>query len=299
MKKLFYRSAALLLSAAALAPGLPAQSVPGGPGGGGPANRCAALRDAMAKHPAPNAAAEERRRKRLAECEAGKAPASDQADETAAGAQPGQGGSSDQGGQPQPGVPGEGGSSNSPPSSASAPVSMAAPASSAMGTIAGSPPSTLGRAAMPVGMAAVGPLFSTLEITVTTGDDDLRRDSLAWIDVRSPAGTQKCALKEGNASFDNNSTNPAKCGLTSPLTLNQLKATKLVLEYDGNPGAVLPTADDVVLAAGHDTDNWKVNAVHISAIAPGQPRQCLIDAKGNPLVELRGNSRIFELGGEC
>ena len=53
------------------------------------------------------------------------------------------------------------------------------------------------------------------------------------------------------------------------------------------------------MAAGHGTDNWKVDAVHISAIAPGQASQCLINAKGSPLVELRGDNRTFELGGPC
>src|SRR5258707_316348 len=142
MSRLILTGAAIaLLGAAAVVSPIYAQPQPNGPAAGGDKDRCAAIRDAFAQHPAQNAAAEARRQQRLADCEAGKGRASDQGDETASGAQPGQAGSSDQGGQPQPGMPGEGGSSSSGPSSA--PVSMAAPASSAMGTIAG-PPSTLG-----------------------------------------------------------------------------------------------------------------------------------------------------------
>ncbi len=298
---------ALLGATAVVVSPIHAQPQPNGASAGGGKGRCAAMRDAFAKHPAPNAAVEARRQQRLADCDAGKAPASDQADEMASGAQPGQGGSSDQGGQTasggvsQPGTPGPGEPSNSGPSSssASAPVSMAAPASLAVSPTAGPAPSTLGRMATPIGLGTAAALFSTLEITVTTGDDDLRGDSLAWIDIQGPAGTQKCALKEGNDTFYNNSTIPVKCGLTSPLTRDQLKAARMVLEYDGNSGAVVATAEDAVMAAGHDTDNWKVDAVHISATAPGQAPQCLIDAKGSPLVELKGDNRSFELGGEC
>ena len=253
----------------------------------------------MAKHPAANPEAQARREKRLADCEAGKAPASDQPDETAAG---GQGDQTASGGQPgvppgDNGQPGSGGGDNS----TSAPVSMAAPTLAPVQGAVREAPGAMGQA-MPRGLANAVAAFTTLDVSITTGDDDLRGDSVAWIDIRDPDGTsQKCDLKAAgtNMGFDNNSTSNLKCSLSTPLTSDQLRAAKFALDYNGNAGATIATGEDAAMSLSHTTDNWKVNAIHIRATGAGDAQQCVVNANGSPLVEMRGDNRSFSLGGGC
>jgi hypothetical protein len=280
MKKISYASAVMLLSVAAFAPALRAQPAPGA--AGTPADRCAALRAAMAKHPAPNAAAEERWRKRLAECEAGQKSSS---------------------GKPQSDQPGKGGQGAKPgqPASTGAPRVSVAPASSAVGRpVSRGTPSRMAIAPS-AQIANAMPIFSSLRFTVVTADDDLRSDSRAWINVRPPNGaSQQCLLKEGDTSFENNSSNRKTCNLNVPLTADQLRTTRFVLEYDGGPGAIITSGEDVVASASHSYDNWKVREISIAAMREGQGAQCVVDAKGRPLlVELKQDVRRFDLRGGC
>ena len=313
MRGFYFSATAALLCSAVIVPSALAQSQPGAPAG---QDRCERLREAIAKHPAANPEAQARREKRLADCEAGKGSASDEGDQTATGSQPqpagaqtGQSGGSDQGSQSasggQPGVPpggtgqaGSGGGDNSIP----APVSMAVPTLAPVAGAARAAPSALGRAVMPGQMSGIvnaSPLITTLDVTVITGDDDLRANSAAWLDIQTPDGfvSKPCYIKNSPPAWDEHSTREAQCTLSQPMPIDQLRTARLFLEYDGSPNAYanMDTVDPY-----QTFDNWKVNSIHVTAMAPGQTPQCLVDAKGSPqLVELKGDNRKFQLGGGC
>lgn len=309
MNRIISFAAAALISATAMASFAFAQSSPNG-APGDQKDRCERLKKNIAKHPAPNAAVEARREKRLADCLAGKNPGPGEGDEAATGAEPGQGGSSAQGdqtasgGQPQAGTPpGDNGQpgAGSGDNGASAPVSMAAPTLAPVAGAVRAAPGGMGRG-MSTGLTNVVPAFTSLDISVTTGDDDLRGDSLAWIAITDPDGTpQKCDLKAvgTNVGFDNNSTSNLKCSLSTPLTSDQLRAAKFALDYNGNAGATIATGEDAAMSLSHTTDNWKVNAIRIRATGAGDAQQCVLNASGAPLVEMRGDNRSFALGGGC
>lgn len=149
-------------------------------------------------------------------------------------------------------------------------------------------------------LANATPTFTSLHFAILTADDDLRSDSRAWVTVQPPnSAPQQCLLKEGDMWFENNSSNRKSCDLTVPLTAEQLSATRFLLEYDGQPGAIIESGEDVVAAASHGYDNWKVTELRIAATGPSQEAQCLVDAKGAPLVELKQNNRRVELRGGC
>src|SRR3954447_17443615 len=81
--------------------------------------------------------------------------------------------------------------------------------------------------------------FRTLTFRVSTGDDDLRSDSSAWVALTYPGGdTQRCELRAvGGDTWPNNSTRAGVlCDLTSPKTYDDLKLTKMRLYYNGHPG---------------------------------------------------------------
>lgn len=202
-------------------------------------------------------------------------------------------------GQPgQAGTPGAapptGSGDNAPtvsPASGLAPVGTS-PASRNLGAMTGGTAANIGPA---------GALFTGLDVVVTTGDDDLRSDSLAWIDVSAPnGGVQQCRFKQSELTLENNTTTPTTCTLSNPLTSDQLKASTFTLEYNGNPGSLIGSPEAAAAAMSHGMDNWKVNAIHISATAPGQSEECLIDAKGSPmLAELKGDNPKVQLNGAC
>ena len=205
----------------------------------------------------------------------------------------------------QPGTPGEAGTPGAAPPAGSGdngPPTVSA--ASGLAPVAASPAGrNLGAMSGGGAMANVtaGPLFTGLNVVVTTGDDDLRSDSLAWIDVRGPDGAvQKCSFKQSELTLENNSTTPAKCTLSNPLTSDQLKAASFALEYNGNAGTLIGSPEAAAAAMSHSTDNWKVNAIQISATAPGQSDQCVLDEKGSPmLAELKGDNPKVELSGAC
>ena len=135
--------------------------------------------------------------------------------------------------------------------------------------------------------------FTALAFHVWTGDDDLRSNSAAWITLKFPDGTSKqCTLRdETGDSWDNNSEHDSpqsipQCILPSPMTFEQLKATNVVLAYDGWSH----------LNFGQNFDNWNVNRVRIEALDQQNGQRCLRDVAGYPLlVRLKGNNTQMDL----
>jgi hypothetical protein len=81
------------------------------------------------------------------------------------------------------------------------------------------------------------------------------------------------------------------------MTAQQLTATRFTLEYNGKPNA---NAEVGTVDPFQTYDNWKVNEVRVTAIAPNVAPQCLIDARGDPqLVELKGDGPAFQISGQC
>jgi hypothetical protein len=287
MSRIIFTGAIALLGASAIVSPIHAQ--PTGPSAGADQERCARMREAFAKHPAPNAAAEARRQQRLADCEAGKAPAADPAQ-------------SDQTGDGQPSEPGQpAGAGDAGTGNGGAPTVTVAPTSSAVGRPGSGGTASRMAIAPSANLANAVPTFTGLRFAVLTADDDLRSDSRAWVTVQPPGGAaQQCLLKEGDMWFENNSSNSKSCNLNVPLTADQLRATRFVLEYDGEPGAIVQTGEDAAMSMTHGYDNWKVKEIRVAATGQGEDAQCLMDAKGAPLlVELKQENRRFELSGGC
>lgn len=125
--------------------------------------------------------------------------------------------------------------------------------------------------------------FTALSFVVRTGDDDLRTDSAAWLDMKFPDGsTQKCMIKNydadswGNGSAHDNDV--PQCKLQQARTFDELKKTDVVLVYDGM------THDNAFEGA----DNWNVNEVRINALdIANHNYPCVLDVTGNPLVRLK------------
>jgi hypothetical protein len=131
--------------------------------------------------------------------------------------------------------------------------------------------------------------FTSLVVTVSTGADDLRSDSMSWIDLYYPDNTQqRCSLRPNQDTWDNDSTHDSPpCVFSLPKSLDQLKETKIILSYDGT-GAV---------NSSHTQDNWNVNEVKIEAEDPLQhARKCLLDVSKSPyLVRLTGSQLTYDL----
>ena len=132
--------------------------------------------------------------------------------------------------------------------------------------------------------------YTSLAITVASGDDDLRSDSSAWVTVYYPNNSQqKCDLRTSNETWDNNSTHDApQCVFAVPKSLDELRQSKIMLSYDGEPGA----GDGF-----HTWDNWNVNEVRVEAVNSLQHLQkCLIDASKNPrLVRFTSVQSTYDL----
>lgn len=128
--------------------------------------------------------------------------------------------------------------------------------------------------------------FSSLSFIVKTGDDDLRSNSAAWVDMKFPDGSsQKCMIKNYDAdSWGNGSTHDSdvpQCKLQQPRTLGELKKTDIVLVYDGFLHSNALDSDD----------NWNVNELRINAMdIANHNYPCVIDVTGNPLVRLKGTA---------
>jgi len=137
--------------------------------------------------------------------------------------------------------------------------------------------------------------FTTLTFRVSTGDDDLRSDSSAWVFLTYPGGqTQSCELRGvGGDTWPNNSTREAPlCFMASPKTYDELKLTKMSLAYNGHPGQ----GDVGLQTFAHNMDNWNVNSVRIEAKnILSHTRRCLIDMKGRPLVRMTKSLDRYDL----
>lgn len=141
-------------------------------------------------------------------------------------------------------------------------------------------------------------LFGGLTFRVRTGNDDLRSDSEAWIELRfKDNSNQKCELKDVfQDSWDNNSLHtPPACTLSPARSMSDLRNAVIVLRYDGSP---FPS--DPFVTAFHTQDNWDVREVHIIALSlRDKSPVCLLDQSGNPLVRLTGDQPGFLLKPNC
>ncbi|WHZ18004.1 MAG: hypothetical protein OJF55_000153 [Rhodanobacteraceae bacterium] len=133
---------------------------------------------------------------------------------------------------------------------------------------------------------AANETFQLLGFTITTGGDDLRTDSVAYMHLTfQDDPSYDCALHgsnvqgaSANLSWDNNSTHDAPpCRLKKPMTLANLRQVMFSLVMSSN---------DV----GASPDNWNVNRVLITAYNPGSSgKACVFDVGGNPLARLTGD----------
>ncbi len=74
--------------------------------------------------------------------------------------------------------------------------------------------------------------YTALEFTVWTGDDDLRPQSVAYVDLKFPDGTtQRCVLHPSqDDGWSNNTTHQARqCILSSAKNWNQLRSATMLL----------------------------------------------------------------------
>lgn len=133
---------------------------------------------------------------------------------------------------------------------------------------------------------AANETFQLLGFTITTGADDLRTDSDAYIHLTfQDDPSYNCALHgavasgaSANISWDNNSTHDAPpCELKKPMSLAELRQVKFSLNMGSN-------------IVGASPDNWNVNRVVITAYNPGSPgKVCVFNVSGNPLARLTGD----------
>ncbi|HJU08855.1 MAG TPA: hypothetical protein VJ727_10295 [Rhodanobacteraceae bacterium] len=129
--------------------------------------------------------------------------------------------------------------------------------------------------------------FQLLGFTITTGDDDLRTDSLATMHLTFQDDPSYDCLLHGNGvsgasanvSWDNNKTYEAPpCQLKKPLSLADLRQVKFSLDMSSNN-------------VGASPDNWNINRVLITAYNPGSPNKvCVFNVSGDPLARLTGDA---------
>jgi hypothetical protein len=131
--------------------------------------------------------------------------------------------------------------------------------------------------------------YKVLAFTVTTGDDDLRSDSSAWVDIVYPDHSKdRCELRKysGDTWENNKSYDAPECVLGTPKTFDQLKSARMLLAYSG--------VGDV--NTFHDQDNWNVDEVRILAENAQHTQRCLIDAAKRPyLIRMTGRQQTYDL----
>jgi hypothetical protein len=119
--------------------------------------------------------------------------------------------------------------------------------------------------------------YTALEFTVWTGDDDLRPQSVAYVDLKFPDGTtQRCVLHPSqDDGWSNNTTHQARqCILSSAKNWNQLRSATMLLVLDSSMEAFLEMGD-----------NWNVNAVRVTAIDPADKHYpCLLNVRAKPML---------------
>ncbi|HXW77413.1 MAG TPA: hypothetical protein VEJ20_08395 [Candidatus Eremiobacteraceae bacterium] len=157
-------------------------------------------------------------------------------------------------------------------------IASAAPSSAALGQRLAFDPSPQPATG---GAAAGVPEYKHLEFDITTGGDDLRGNSAAYVVIENAAIHlhSRCRLKSGQEDgWENFTLHKVSCSLPVGTTVDQLKAASYTIQLLTNPDF------------GQADDNWNINAVHIIAYDPSsaQPLACVYLASGNPLERLKG-----------
>lgn len=159
-------------------------------------------------------------------------------------------------------------------------VCLAAPATAQFGRGMRAPPNVLAPAAGP------SQTFSGVDFRIGTGDDDLRFDSSAWVDLIFANGRQSCRLKDWKQdTWDNNSIHEVPCTLSPPRSLSELRSARVVLNYTNDPDP-----NNFVT-----WDNWNVNSVVVSAVNAGSPATRVLCVSASPLVRMKGDLRSVDL----
>lgn len=128
-------------------------------------------------------------------------------------------------------------------------------------------------------------VVNSLQVTISTGGDDLRSGALAYgiVDLRGRGTLPKVILNRGG--WGNGSTNTATVPVSrageAPIRLRDLAS--FILEHDGSPRNV-----------GETYDNWNVDFIKVVANTP-EGAVCIASACGQPVVRLTGQRTLFTL----
>jgi hypothetical protein len=125
-------------------------------------------------------------------------------------------------------------------------------------------------------------MYTVLEFTITTGGDDLRKDSGAVANVNGPSSAHECWLKKVRQgdSWPENSVHTVPCELgTKGIALAELRSSAIRL-------SLIESAKN--FGPFNSPDNWNVQRVVVSAYRPGSGQKpvCILDVSGTPLVRL-------------
>ncbi len=140
-------------------------------------------------------------------------------------------------------------------------------------------------AQLTVGIAVIMPPtmeISGLEVTITTGGDDLRGGSVAYGVVELSGGRKEKVNLNGGRNWGNNSTNKVSLPLPKGTKLGDL--ISFTLEHDGKPRNVLDSYD-----------NWNVDQLKVAT-----PKTCsagvqLANQSGKPFVRLTGGKTFQDI----
>jgi hypothetical protein len=132
--------------------------------------------------------------------------------------------------------------------------------------------------------------YTALEFTVWTGDDDLRANSFAAVDVTAGNEAIECLLHAVDEdSWGNISKHQGhQCVFKTPKTWAQLRSASMVLRMKYDYSHFGPY---------QSLDNWNVNRVVITAIdTVDKHYPCLLDVHGAPqLIRISGANQSFDL----
>ncbi|MBW4670883.1 MAG: hypothetical protein KME60_26535 [Cyanomargarita calcarea GSE-NOS-MK-12-04C] len=117
---------------------------------------------------------------------------------------------------------------------------------------------------------------SRLQVTITTGGDDLRGGSVAYGEIKLQNGTtlSKVNLNQGRG-WGNNSTNTVSIPLQSGTKIGDLASLRI--EHDGAPRDVF-----------QGYDNWNVDRAIVATPEACSTEVQLINKTGRPLVRFTG-----------
>jgi hypothetical protein len=123
--------------------------------------------------------------------------------------------------------------------------------------------------------------ISGLEVTITTGGDDLREGSVVYGVVELQGGrTEKVNLNRGR-SWGNNSTNRVALPLPRGTRIGDL--VSFTLEHDGAPRRL------------DGYDNWNVNTLKVTTSRTCSVGLQLANPSGRPLVRLTGGKTFHDI----